>query len=180
MIAYFIFLVRLKNSYFFFIIVKKTTVSLIVAMTKNGVIGKDGSLPWNIPEELKLFKEKTLEKAVVMGRKTWNSLPEKLKPLPDRVNIVLSHQDLILPKDVNLVKSIEEAIEVGSKCSSEIVFIGGGEVYSQVLDKVDKLYVSWIKKDFDGDVYFPEFDFSNCDVLERVEMIDFEFFEYKM
>lgn len=134
---------------------------LIVAMTSEGVIGKGNSLPWRIPEDLDLFKKITLGNTVVMGRKTYKSIG---KPLPGRDNIVVSssmeegtHTVMCSKEKLVVCRSLEEAIARASR--GDIFFIGGAKVYEQALMIVDEMYISWVRKDYEGDVHFPKIDF---------------------
>lgn len=133
---------------------RKPRLSIIAAMAKNRVIGIDNALPWRLPEDLKHFKALTLGHHILMGRKTWESLPGKL---PGRTSVVITRsRDLQAPGCI-VVNSIEDAI---AACSGddEVFFIGGAELYRQALDVADRLYLTEIRTDFDGDAWFPEFD----------------------
>ena len=136
-------------------------------MAENRVIGINNKLPWHLPADLAWFKQNTLNKPIVMGRKTWESLP--FRPLPGRVNIIVSRNENYRPLNTKN-KIVEEALVVDSVNSaikkaesenlSELVFIGGAMLYEQVLNKVDTLYLTIVKEDFDGDAWFPEIDFT--------------------
>lgn len=109
-------------------------LQMIVAVSQNGAIGKDGWLPWKLPEDLKWFKRATIGKSIIMGRRTWDSLP--YKPLPYRINIVLTHKEL---PDCICVQSIEQAI---ARAPSQPIIIGGAEVYEQAKHLVTTMFVS--------------------------------------
>ena len=145
------------------------TLALIVAHDPNLVIGKDGSLPWHYSEDLKYFKRTTMGHPIVMGRGVFEELDEK--PLPGRENIVLSRT-----RDYDHVpcfNSIPEALEY--LASEEIVFIiGGGEIYRQTLSMADKLFVTEIHEEFDGDTYFPEYRNDIGTLWQEVEREDHE------
>lgn len=130
-------------------------ISLITATSSNGIIGKDGKLPWHCPKDLQFFRQNTLGKAVIMGRKTLESMGG---PLPQRRNIVLTTDPEWTHPDVTVVHSIEEAIEA-CHChyDEEVMVIGGGSVYQQFLDtdSVDRIYHSVIHGRFEGDTFFP-------------------------
>ncbi|AKD38200.1 dihydrofolate reductase [Pasteurella multocida subsp. multocida OH4807] len=126
------------------------TLSLIVAMTKNSVIGKDNQMPWHLPADLAWFKQNTTGKPVIMGRKTFESIG---RPLPKRTNIVLSRQPYTHP-GVIWKESLESAIDY-VKDSSEVMLIGGGELFKQYLPQADKLYLTEIQTELEGDTYFP-------------------------
>lgn len=131
-------------------------ISIIAAMARNRVIGIANTLPWRLPEDLKHFKALTLGHHILMGRKTWESLPGKL---PGRTSVVITRsQDLQAPGCM-VANSIEEAIAACDK-DDEIFFIGGEELYRQALDVADRIYLTEIKADFAGDAWFPEFDAS--------------------
>lgn len=162
------------------------TISLIVAMDRNKCIGKNNTLPWHIPADLKYFKEKTIGKTVVMGRNTYESIG---KPLPKRDNIVLSTSEEFLKshwKDVFVYGSIDHLLHFHNKKDEELMIIGGSEVYKQFLQLADKLYITHINHTFDGDTYFPEYDesdfeieFSNGMIAQGDNPYDLIFARYK-
>lgn len=127
------------------------SLSLIVAMTKNNVIGKDNQMPWHLPVDLKWFRENTMGKPVVMGRKTFESIG---RALPKRPNIVLSRKPYE-HKDVIWKESLESALEY-LRASPEIMLIGGGQLFQQYLPQADKLYLTIIQAELVGDTYFPK------------------------
>lgn len=135
-----------------------TTLAMIVAVARNGVIGCDNKLPWHIPEDLKWFKENTMGKPMIMGRKTFESLG---KPLPGRHHIVVSRNADFNYDNVTVVTSIEAAIEVAERSAvetgaSEIMVIGGANIYRQMLPLVHKIYKTAVELEPEGDAYFPE------------------------
>ena len=133
-------------------------LSVIVAMAQNRVIGLNNQMPWHLPADLAWFKKNTLNKPVIMGRKTFESIG---RPLPNRHNIVISRQ--IESSDnkisnVSWVKSIDEAISLAQKQQPDEVFIiGGGNIYKQVLPLIDRLYLTHIDAELQGDTYFPDY-----------------------
>ncbi|WYW01678.1 dihydrofolate reductase [Pseudomonas phage vB_PpuM-Voja-6] len=141
-------------------------ISIIAAMGKNRVIGKNNTLPWHVPADLKRFKELTMGKPVVMGRNTWDSLPDKVRPLPGRLNIILSttlpagtgiNGTLVCPN----VSEALNALHAMELVPEEVFIIGGAQVYSHLLeyDLVDKMYLTFVEQDVpDGDAFFPEFN----------------------
>ena len=153
-------------------------VSIIVGMTKDRVIGKDNSLPWHIPEDLKNFKELTTENAVIMGRKTWESIPEKFRPLPNRNNIVISRNMNSL-EGIDVCSSVEEALEKAKSYDKEIFIIGGSSIYEQFLPLTDKMYISYLKEEYAGDTYFPNFNKEDWEIIERKDFAEFEFIVYE-
>lgn len=140
-------------------------ISIIVAIARNYVIGKDNKLLWHIPDDLKRFKKITLDHSVIMGRNTFFSLP--IKPLPNRRNIVIT--DILGEKfdGCEVVNSIEEAIEK-VKFEEEAFVIGGATIYKAFLPIANKLYLTIIDKDFKGDVYFPEIRFEEWEIIEEI------------
>ena len=142
-------------------------ITIIAAVASNGVIGKDNTLLWRIPEDMKRFKELTVGKAVIMGRKTWESIPEKFRPLPDRMNIVISRNPDFEAPGAMVVNSLDDALFVSDHFERAI--IGGGEIYSMALPIADRLELTAIHQDFDGDTYFPKFDRQEWQELSRVQ-----------
>ena len=135
------------------------TLSLIVATTKNNVIGKDNQMPWHLPADLAWFRKNTTGKPVIMGRKTFESVG---RPLRKRTNIVLSrtpyeHEGVIWKE--NFASAVDFVKEF-----DEIMLIGGGELFKQYLPKVDKLYLTQIQADIDGDTFFPEINWSEWNI----------------
>lgn len=149
-------------------------ISIIVAMTKKRVIGKNHKLPWHIGDDLKNFKKLTKGSVVIMGRKTFESIG---KPLPERINIVLS-SSLKCVEGIIVCKTISEALQTAQSFNSEVFIIGGGSVYAEAVPLAEKLYVSYIKGDYDGDTFFPEFDEQQWSVQERIDYPEFELVVY--
>lgn len=136
-------------------------VSLIAAVAQNRVIGKDNDLVWDIPEDMKFFKDTTRHHCIVTGRRNYESIPAKFRPLKNRVNIVVSQQYSEFEAGVIVCKTIEEAIDYArQKGEAELFVIGGGKVYEYCIknDLADKLYITWVHQDFEGDTHFPEID----------------------
>lgn len=131
-------------------------ISLIAAMgTRTRALGGGGALLWHIPDDLKRFKTLTLGHPVIMGRKTYESIG---KPLPGRLNIVLSDTPLAAPAEVRICTSLEGAFETASATGTDEIFvIGGGQVYAQTIGMADRLYLTLVDDDANGDVFFPEF-----------------------
>jgi len=130
-------------------------VSLIAALTKNMVIGKNNDLPWKLPDDMKYFMETTKGHAVIMGRKNFDSVPPKFKPLKDRFNIVLSKSKNI--EGVTVVDSMEKALGL-VKNENEVFVIGGAQIYKLALPVANRLYLTEIDTVLDGDTFFPSFD----------------------
>ena len=146
----------------------------IAGMTKNRVIGKEGRLPWDIPEELNNFRKLTVDSTVVMGRKTYDSIGH---PLPKRNNIVIS-RSMEPVEGIDICSSIEEALEKAKSYGKEIFIIGGSGIYAAFMPYVDKLYISWIKADYEGDTLFPEFE-DDWEAESREDRGSYEFVIYK-
>ena len=148
---------------------KKFIFSHIVAASSNDVIGYQNKLPWHIPEDLKFFRNKTRRHTVIMGRKTFNSLGS---PLPQRANIVISRsaQDSN-QSDVYWVTSFEKAMETAQKISNqqEIFIIGGGEIYKQSLDKIQRIYLTRIHKEYKGDTFYPSIPLYDFHLVEETK-----------
>ena len=144
-------------------------LALIVAQGLNRVIGNDNKLPWYLPEDLRYFKEVTMGKPIIMGRKTFESIG---KPLPGRLNIVITRDSNWSAEGVKVVASLAEAIEVGEAQAlidgaEETVIIGGAQIYAQSLPLVDRLYLTQVEAEPEGDAYFPEIDFGQWQELGR-------------
>jgi len=144
-------------------------LSLIVAMAQNHVIGINNNLPWHLPNDLKYFKKVTMGKPIIMGRKTYESIG---RPLPGRRNIVITRQSDYTgvgeSDAIDVVSSLEQAVELGENIAlveghEEVMVIGGAEIYRQALVKADRLYITHVLADVEGDAYFPQVDWSLYD-----------------
>ena len=141
-------------------------LSLIVAVSDNGVIGREGGLPWRLPEDLKWFKARTMGKPIIMGRKTWESFPKR--PLPGRTNIIVTRQASYIAPDAVVAPSLDAALEVARRENpDEIMIIGGAQLYAQALGLVTRIYLTQVAVTIEGDAFFPAFDRSTW--RERVE-----------
>ena len=125
----------------------------IVAMTSQRVIGRNGKIPWHLSEDFKMFKRRTINNPIVMGRSTFDSL---IKPLPERQNIVLTRNLKWKAEGIEVIHS-PEALDSLSLISEKVFIIGGSEIYQLFLDKMDELYVSHLNEEYEGDTYFPKF-----------------------
>ena len=143
------------------------SVRLIYARASNGVIGKDNAMPWHLPEDLAHFKQLTQGHPVIMGRKTWDSLPARFRPLPGRTNIVVTRQSdwqaegaAVEGAPVVRVASLQEALDAAAQCSTtgEVWVMGGAQIYAQALPLADRVEVTVIHQDFEGDAFAPELD----------------------
>ena len=142
------------------------TLSLIAAIGNNGVIGKNNELPWNMPNDMKFFMQKTKGHHVIMGRRNFESLDKN--PLPRRTNIIITRKtDYEAPGGI-VVHSLEEAINQ-VKDDEEPFIIGGAEIYRQALTQIDRMYITRIYGDFDGDTFFPEVDFTRWKLVHQEE-----------
>ena len=146
------------------------TLSIIVILSSNNVIGRDNKLPWHMPADLKRFKTLTMGHHVLMGRKTFNEIQ---KPLPGRVNVVITRDPHFGAEGVAIARSVDEAISKAEAAGdSEIILVGGGEIFRQVIHRADRMYVTRIHAEIEGDTTFPDFD----DVNEW-QLVDAEHFE---
>lgn len=134
-------------------------IVLIAAVAKNGVIGKDNALPWHLPEDLKHFRQLTTGHVVIMGRRTWESLPERLRPLPGRLNVVVTRNAGYQAPGASVVHSLDAATKVGPTDTAAPRFvIGGAELYAEALPLAQRLELTEIDIEAAGDAYFPAFD----------------------
>lgn len=156
----------------------------IVAMAQNRVIGREGGMPWHIPEDFKFFKETTMGHVMIMGRKTWSSIG---RALPGRQTIVVSRsKDTPLAEGVVRAASLEEAFEWckehESTWGSEVFVVGGGELYRQSLPVTDRIYLTEVHKAVDGDTTYPAFSTEDFQLVERKESandsVSFDFCQY--
>jgi dihydrofolate reductase len=138
-------------------IVKKPRIAFVVAVARNGVIGRQGTLPWRISSDLKRFKAITMGKPVIMGRKTWESLPKR--PLPGRPNIVITRDRRYRAEGAVTVASVQDAVAQAQQTKSdEICVIGGSDIFRQMLPMADRLYLTEVDLFPEGDVVFPSID----------------------
>ena len=170
--------------------IKNYILSHIAAAGLNNVIGRQGKLPWSLPEDLKFFQDKTINCSIIMGRKTFESLG---RPLPKRVNIVVSRNKTFKAAGAYLAPNLDEAVKLAkqkfpksSKQSSpakqEIFIIGGGEIYKQSLPLVQKIYLTRVHKNFEGDAFYPELPPSKFQLQakdDRPGPLPFSFLTYK-
>ena len=131
-------------------------INLIFARADNGVIGKDGLMPWHLPEDMAHFKELTTGRPVIMGRKTWDSLPERFRPLPGRTNIVVTRQEVWQHDGAKPATSLDDALAIASQSADTAWVIGGAQIYALALPLAQRVEVTEIHQSFDGDAYTPE------------------------
>lgn len=145
-------------------------------MSRNRAIGINNRLPWNLPEDLAWFKQNTLGKPIIMGRKTWESLP--YRPLPGRMHFIVSrdadyqavdHKNNRSHSQVIIADSIEQAIEQAAATKAEeVFFIGGENIYRQAIDHCERMYITQIEQFIDGDAYFPEFKPEQWSIIKKI------------
>ena len=139
-------------------------ISLISAMDRNRLIGNNNQLPWHLPADFAHFKSVTMGKPVIMGRKTYESIG---KPLPGRTNIVLTREPGMRFEGVSCASSIEQAIALVAD-AEEIMIIGGSTIYEMLLPQANRLYLTYVDAEFEGDAWFPEFDNNQWSEIESV------------
>lgn len=144
-------------------------IAMIWAMAENRVIGRNNKLPWHLPNDLKYFKQLTTGKPVIMGRKTYDSIG---KPLPNRVNIVVTRDGNFQADGIKVVHDLPSAIELAdAEClisgADEVIIMGGAEIYKLGLPYADRLYITFVHSEVEGDAYFPEFDLSAYEEMGR-------------
>ena len=159
-----------------------STISIIVAISNNNVIGNENKLIWHLPTDLINFKKLTMGHHIIMGRKTFESIG---KPLPGRTSIVISKNTNLKIDGCIVVNSIKDAINI-SKADDEVFIIGGAEIYKQTLEIADKLYITRIYNDFNGDTYFPDLNIENWNQIKKDDFLpdeknkfNYSFFIYK-
>ena len=141
-------------------------ISMIAAMTDERVIGIENRLPWKLPNDMKWFRQHTLGKPIIMGRKTFESFGAK--PLLDRTNIIITRDESYQAKDSIVVHSIEEALQAAGEVN-EVMIIGGASFYAQMLPRTDRLYLTYVHTKIEGDAWFPEIDFSEWQEVQRID-----------
>jgi len=144
-------------------------LSLICAMDENMVIGRNNALPWHLPEDLKYFKRTTMGKCIIMGRRTFESIG---RPLPGRTNIIVTRSRDYEVENARVVDSLSDAIELAENVSfiegvDEAFVIGGAELYRHALPYVDRLHLTMVHAEIDGDTYFPDFDVNEWEQVSR-------------
>lgn len=141
------------------------TISCIVAVAHNRVIGRDNDIPWYLPADLQYFKKVTLGHTVVMGRNCYNSIG---RPLPKRTNIIVTRDPFYISSVCPIARSIPEALKIANeKGETEVFIIGGGQIYAQTVDLWDRLYLTEVDIDVAGDIFFPEIDMKQWNLLSE-------------
>ncbi len=149
-------------------------IAIVAAVTKKGVIGRNGKLPWDIHEEMALFKKTTLGKTVIMGRKTF----ESTGALGSRKNIVVSRR-LREARGAEVCSNINKAISLAESYGKDIFIIGGAQIFRHTIADADKIYLSYIKKDYPGDAYFPRWSRKGWRIERRTDHKEFEQVVYR-
>jgi len=139
-------------------------ISMIVAMTDERVIGIKNALPWKLPQDMKWFRRQTVGKPIVMGRKTYESFGAK--PLPDRLNIVVSHDKNYHSEGAVVVHTVDEALSAAGNVE-EVMIIGGASFYAQLLPRADRLYITYVHTQVNGDAWFPAFELKDWRQVEQ-------------
>ena len=149
---------------------KKPTLSIIVAQAENRAIGLDGDMPWHLSGDLKRFKALTMGHAVVMGRRTWESLPKR--PLVGRRNIVFSQSENFAPEGAEVVRSVNDLFKLLKDWNDEVFIIGGGRIYNMLMPFTQRLYITWVHRTFDNaDTFFPVIDLSEFTLIHQTERL---------
>lgn len=158
-------------------------ISLLVAMSRDHVIGFENDMPWNLPNDLKFFKEKTTGHSIIMGRKTFESIG---RVLPNRKNIVLTRGGTELPNEVEIVHDLDVVLQWNNQHPKEEYFVvGGGNIYKQFLPYADRMYITLIDEAFEGDTVFPEFSEAEWELTSKEQGLkneanpyDYHFLQY--
>ena len=151
-------------------------INIIVATSENNVIGRGNDIPWYIPKDLEHFKKLTTGNTVIMGRKTYESLPKEYRPLPNRFNIVITRDKSYQAKGCLVVNSLEEALRKSDN-NREIFIIGGGQIYREGLKFAERIYLTKIHKNIEGDTYFPKLN-KFWKLVDEEEKSGFSFLTY--
>lgn len=158
------------------------SITLIWAMARNRVIGRDNALPWRLPADLAFFKSQTIEKTILMGRKTWESMGSK--PLPKRHSVVMTSDTQFDAPGADIVHTMDEALTYANQ--EELMVIGGAGLFAHFIPYADRLLITWIDEDVDGDVYFPPLDLTDFQLTSETEGIrdeknpyDYRFLTYE-
>ena len=145
-------------------------VSIIAAVAEFYAIGKNNDLLWRLPRDMRFFTKKTTGHHVIMGRKNWDSIPDKYRPLANRTNIVVTRKKGYKCEGCIVVNSIEAGLEIAKTSDDDEVFIiGGGQIYKLALENklVDTMYITWVHEKFDADTFFPSVNFSKWNTIDE-------------
>lgn len=146
------------------------SIALVAAVARGGVIGRDSGIPWRLPEDLQRFRALTMGHPVIMGRRTWESLPDQFRPLPGRGNVVVTRNPDWSAQGADRAGSIEDALRL-LEGESAVFVIGGGEIYAAALPFANELLLTEIDADIEGDTYFPDWDRNDFDEVAREERV---------
>lgn len=151
---------------------------MIVAMSINGVIGKNNKVPWRIKDDMLLFKGLTTNRTVMMGKNTWLSLPDTFRPLPNRNNIIISRT---LPEQEGafVCRSIQEGIEFSKRFDVDVFCIGGAKLYEEMLPMTQVLHLSLVKSIYHGDAYFPKINYNDWELKNKEDFEEFTYNRYE-
>ena len=141
-------------------------VALVAAVARGGVIGRDSGIPWRLPEDMRRFRTLTMGHPVVMGRRTWESLPDQFRPLPGRGNVVVTRNSDWSAQGADRAGSIEDALRL-LEGEGTVFVIGGGEIYAAALPSADELLLTEIDAEIEGDTYFPDWDPDDFEEVAR-------------
>lgn len=145
-------------------------VSVVAAVARGGVIGRSGTIPWRLPEDMRRFREVTTGHPVVMGRRTWESLPERFRPLPGRRNVVVTRSSDWNAKGAERAGSLDAALRLFAG-EEQVFVIGGGELYASAVALADELLLTEVDVDVEGDTFFPEVDLGAYEEVSREEHV---------
>ncbi len=146
------------------------TISLIAALSQNLIIGKNNDLPWHLPDDMKYFMQTTRGHHVIMGRKNYDSIPKKFRPLPDRINMVVTRQKNFSASGCLVFHDIDSAIDFAKESGeTELFIIGGAEIYTICLPLAQRLYLTEINASIEGDTYFPSFSKEEWKEISRIK-----------
>jgi dihydrofolate reductase len=137
-------------------VTRRTTLGMIWAQARDGVIGEAGDMPWQLPEDMARFKAITMGHPVIMGRRTWESFPERFRPLPGRENVVITSDQAYVAPGARIVRSLDEALDVARAIDDEVWIIGGGRVYRDAMSRADRLEITDIDLSAQGDTTAPD------------------------
>lgn len=143
-------------------------IAYVVAMDDNRLIGRNNDLPWRLPDDVRWFREKTMGKPCIMGRKTYDSLPERFRPLPGRLNIVVTRNTDYEAPGAVVVNSIEGALEAAGE-TEEVIIVGGADLFRRFMPQVNRLYLTRVHDAAEGDVFFPAYDIDEWQEVFREE-----------
>ncbi|MDO8425512.1 MAG: dihydrofolate reductase [bacterium] len=159
-------------------VAQSNMLTLIAAIAQNGCIGKDGKLPWRLPDDMAHFRELTTGHVVLMGRKTWESLPQQFRPLPGRTNVVVTNQqEYVVPPGVSIFHDTKTALTHFT--SEDIYVIGGAMLYAQTIAFADRLEITHVDRTVDGDAFFPAIDHAQWHAVAEEQHDGFRFVTYE-